>query len=105
MYLGYEGELLEKAWKDAAYGAVLLVDPVMEGIPQLLEEAGVAESPLEWVPKQKPDHIILAKGRATTRPLARLVWHTFAGRPDDGHATTATVGQWPDAAVGEQMDG
>ena len=35
----------KKAWKDAAYG------PVMEGIPQLLEEAGVAESPLKRVPE------------------------------------------------------
>ena len=36
---GYEEELLSKAWKDAAYGAVLLVDP---------SRSGVAEIPLGW---------------------------------------------------------
>ena len=60
---GYEEELLSKAWKDAAYGAVLLIDPERDGIVQILEEAGVAESPLGRVPKQNPDRTVSAEGR------------------------------------------
>ena len=55
---GYEEELMSKAWKDAAYGAVLLIDPERDGIVQMLTEAGVAESPLGRVPKQNPDRTV-----------------------------------------------
>ena len=52
---GYEEELLSKAWKGAAYGAVLLVDPSRSGVAEILESSRVAESPLGRVPKQNPD--------------------------------------------------
>ena len=54
---------MSKAWKDAAYGAVLLIDPERDGIVQMLTEAGVAESPLGRVPKQNPDRTVSAEGR------------------------------------------
>ena len=60
---GYEEELLSKAWKDAAYGAVLLVDPSRSGVAEILESSRVAESPLGWVPKQNPDRTISSEGR------------------------------------------
>ena len=63
---GYEEELLSKAWKvrkDAAYGAILFIDLDRDGIVQLLETAGVAESPLGRVPKQNPRPYISAEGR------------------------------------------
>ena len=60
---GYEEELLQKAWKDAAYGAALFVDPEVGKVSQLLDHAGVAESPLGRVPKQNPDRTISAEGR------------------------------------------
>ncbi|CAE7249929.1 unnamed protein product, partial [Symbiodinium necroappetens] len=41
---GYEEELLQKALKDAAYGAALFVDPEVGKVSQLLDQAGVAES-------------------------------------------------------------
>ena len=59
---GYE-ELLSKAWKDAAYGAVLLVDPTRSGVAEILESSRVAESPLGRVPKQNPDRTISSEGR------------------------------------------
>ena len=55
---GYQSETLSKAWKDAAYGAVLLIDPERDGIVQMLTDAGVAESPLGRVPKQNPDRTV-----------------------------------------------
>ncbi|CAE7278645.1 unnamed protein product [Symbiodinium microadriaticum] len=60
---GYEEELLQKAWKDAAYGAALFVDPEIRDAGKLLDQAGVAESPLGRVPKQNPDRTISAEGR------------------------------------------
>ena len=60
---GYEEELLSKAWKDAAYGAVLLVDPSRSGVAEILESSRVAESPLGRVPKQNPDRTISSEGR------------------------------------------
>ena len=60
---GYEEELLQKAWKDAAYGAALFVDPEVGKVSQLLDQAGVAESPLGRAPKQNPDRTISAEGR------------------------------------------
>ena len=36
---GYEEELLQKAWKDAAYGAALFVDPEIGKVSQLLDQA------------------------------------------------------------------
>ena len=60
---GYEEELLSKAWKDAAYGAMLLIDPERDGIVQILQDAGVAESPLGRVPKQNPDRTVSAQKR------------------------------------------
>ena len=60
---GYEEELLSKAWKDAAYGAVLLVDPSRAGVAEILESSRVAESPLGRVPKQNPDRTISSEGR------------------------------------------
>ena len=51
------------AWKDAAYGAALFVDPEVGKVSQLLDRAGVAESPLGRVPKQNPDRTISAEGR------------------------------------------
>ena len=60
---GYEEELLQKAWKDAAYGAALFVDPEVGEVSQLLDQARVAESPLGRVPKQNPDRTISAEGR------------------------------------------
>ena len=56
-------ELLSKAWKDAAYGAMLLIDPERDGIVQILHDAGVAESPLGRVFKQNPDRTVSAEGR------------------------------------------
>ena len=60
---GYEEELLQKAWKDAAYGAALFVDPEVGKVSQLLDQARVAESPLGRVPKQNPDRTTSAEGR------------------------------------------
>ena len=60
---GYEEELLQKAWKDAAYGAALFVDPEVGKVSQLLDQAKVAESPLGRVPKQNPDRTISSEGR------------------------------------------
>ncbi|OLQ15436.1 hypothetical protein AK812_SmicGene287 [Symbiodinium microadriaticum] len=60
---GYEEELLQKAWKDAAYGAALFVDPEVGEVSQLLDQAKVAESPLGRVPKQNPDRTISSEGR------------------------------------------
>ena len=60
---GYEEELLSNAWKDAAYGAVLLVDPSRPGVAEILESSRVAESPLGRVPKQNPDRTISSEGR------------------------------------------
>ena len=47
----YEEELLQKAWKDGAYGAALF-DPAEPGVEELLSKAQVAESRLGSVPKQ-----------------------------------------------------
>ena len=60
---GYEEELPSKVWKDAAYGAVLLVDPSRSGVAEILESSRVAESPLGRVPKQNPDRTISSEGR------------------------------------------
>ncbi|CAE7220056.1 LCP2 [Symbiodinium sp. CCMP2456] len=60
---GYEEELLQKTWKDAAYGAALFIDPNDPVVEELLKEARVAESPLGRVPKQNPDRTISAEGR------------------------------------------
>eukprot|EP00439_Symbiodinium_sp_Y106_P045821 s1525_g5.t2 len=60
---GYEEELLQKAWKDAAYGAALFITPGSDEIEKILGDAGVAESPLGRVPKQNPDRTISAEGR------------------------------------------
>ena len=53
--MGTNRNLWKKAWKDAAYGAVLLIDPSLPGLDPVLEASGVAESPLGRVPKQNPD--------------------------------------------------
>ena len=53
----------QKAWKDAAYGAALSVDPEVESVTSLLDQGGVAESPLGRVPKQNPDRTISSESR------------------------------------------
>ena len=58
----HEDELMQKAWKDAAYGA-LMVDPETPGVESVLTRSGVSESPLGRVPKQNPDRTVSAKGR------------------------------------------
>ena len=67
---GYEEELLQKAWKDTAYGAALFVDPSTDKTNRIPQEARAAESPLGRVPKQNPDRTI-AEHRpiSTTRQL------------------------------------
>jgi len=66
---GYEQEMLEKAWKDASYGAVLLCSNETpdaaenEAIEEVLVRSGVTESPLGRVPKQNPDRTISKEGR------------------------------------------
>ena len=60
---GYEQELLQKAWKDAAFGATLLVDPMAPGVTEILQASEVAESPLGRVPKQNPDRTVSSEGR------------------------------------------
>ena len=66
---GYEQELLEKAWKDASYGAVLLCSGETpdaaenEAVEEVLVSSGVTESPLGRVPKQNPDRTISTEGR------------------------------------------
>ena len=40
---GYEEELLQKAWKDAAYGAALFVDPTEPGVEELLRDTRVVD--------------------------------------------------------------
>ena len=57
---GDEEELLSKAWKDAAYRAVL---PTRSGVAEILESSRVAESPLGRVLKQNPDRTISSEGR------------------------------------------
>ena len=54
---------MQKAWKDAAYGAALFITPGSDEIEKILGDAGVAESPLGRVPKQNPDRTISAEGR------------------------------------------
>ena len=44
--------LMQKAWKDAAYGAALKVDPTDPEVEEVLTRSGVADSPLGRVPKQ-----------------------------------------------------
>ena len=60
---GHEDELMQKAWKDAAYGAALMVDPETPGVESVLTRSGVSESPLGRVPKQNPDRTVSAEGR------------------------------------------
>ena len=55
--------MMQKAWKDAAYGAALMVDPEIPQIETVLTQSGVAESPLGRVPKQNPDRTVSAEGR------------------------------------------
>ena len=55
---GHEDELMQKAWKDAAYGAALMVDPETPGVESVLTRSGVSESPLGRVPKQNPDRTV-----------------------------------------------
>ena len=62
----YEEELLQKAWKDAAYGAALSIAPGSDEIEKMLSDAGVAESPLGRVSKQNPDRTISSEGRPIT---------------------------------------
>ncbi|CAL1131402.1 unnamed protein product [Cladocopium goreaui] len=74
---GHEEEMLQKAWKDASYGAVLLCSTETEDqeenrqIDQILTESKVAESPLGRVPKQNPDRTISAEGRPINDMRAR----------------------------------
>ena len=69
--------MLQKAWKDASYGAVLLCSTETEDqeenrqIDQILTESKVAESPLGRVPKQNPDRTISAEGRPINDMRAR----------------------------------
>ena len=65
-YESYEEELLQKAWKDAAYGAALSIAPGSDEIEKMLSDAGVAESPLGRVSKQNPDRTISSEGRPIT---------------------------------------
>ena len=58
---GHEDELMQKAWKDAAYGAALMVDPETPGVESVLTRSGVSESPLGRVPKQNPDRTVSAR--------------------------------------------
>ena len=56
---GYEEEMLSKAWMlPMEPSCCLLIDPTRDGIVQLLQDAGVAESPLTRVPKQNPDRTV-----------------------------------------------
>ena len=59
----HKDELMQKAWKDAAYGAALMVDPEIFEVEAVLTRSGVSESPLGRVPKQNPDRAVLAEGR------------------------------------------
>ena len=74
---GHEEEMLQKAWKDASYGAVLLCSTETEDqeenrqIDRILTESKVAESPLGRVPKQNPDRTISAEGRPINDMRAR----------------------------------
>ena len=55
---GHEDKLMQKAWKDGAYGAALMVDPETPGVESVLTRSGVSESPLGRVPKQNPDRTV-----------------------------------------------
>jgi hypothetical protein len=74
---GYEEEMLQKAWKDASFGAVLLCstetsDPkINQAVEDVLARDGVAESPLGRVPKQNPDRTISVEGRPINDMRAR----------------------------------
>ncbi|CAE7227233.1 unnamed protein product, partial [Symbiodinium sp. CCMP2456] len=61
--LGDYFKTAKKAWKDAAYGAALFVDPNDPAVEELLRKAQVAESPLGRVPKQNPDRTISSQDR------------------------------------------
>ena len=94
---GYEEELLGKAWKDAAYGAVLLVDPSKPGVAEILESSRVAESPLGRVPKQNPDRTISSEGR----PINDMRLQNSKGRssitpqaPQPKHQSVARQSLW-----------
>ena len=94
---GYEEELLSKAWKDAAYGAVLLVDPSRAGVAEILESSRVAESPLGRVPKQNPDRTISSEGR----PINDMRLQNFKGlkfnhppAPQPRHQSVARQSLW-----------
>ena len=58
-----EDKLMQKAWKDAAYGAAFMVDPEIPEVETVLTQSGVAESPLGRAPKQNPDRTVSAEGR------------------------------------------
>ena len=66
---GYEQEMLQKAWKDASYGAALLCsaetgDPSVDSkAEEVLTTSGISESPMGRVPKQNPDRTLSNEGR------------------------------------------
>ena len=94
---GYEKELLQKAWKDAAYGATLTVDPSLEGVAQVLEDSKVAESPLGRVPKQNPDRTVSSEGRPINdmrRQNDQGSKYNHPPAPQPRHAAVARQALW-----------
>ena len=83
-------------WKDAAYGAVLLVDPSKPGIAEILESSRAAESPLGRVPKQNPDRTISSEGRPARR-------ETFLGHSNgifcDPPMSLSSLSSWPGSSL------
>ena len=74
---GHEEEMMQKAWKDSYYGAVLLCSTETdnpqqnEDVEHILVQDGVSESPLGRVPKQNPDRTISSEGRPINDMRAR----------------------------------
>eukprot|EP00439_Symbiodinium_sp_Y106_P083626 s561_g23.t2 len=71
---GYEEELLQKAWKDTAYGAALFVDPSTHKTNRIPQEARAAESPLGVVAPQAmiPLMVILLGNQMTIGKRGKL---------------------------------
>ena len=61
---GHEEELLEKAWKDAKYGGVILCSDDDEGVARILDACNVVESPGGCVAKLNPDHTVSTEIRS-----------------------------------------
>lgn len=97
---GYEEETLQKAWKDASYGAVLLCSAetqdqkVNAAVEEVLLTSCVAESPMGRVPKQNPDRTLSSEGRPINDMRSRNEFGSKYDHPPE---------QWSGRACGGRL--